>query len=113
MKVQPRTLLQCACWLLLSLSLSACFVRPYKYDLIQGNPISAESVALVHEGMSEEEVRFVLGTPMLHDIFHINRWDYVYIEKPNHGEETRRHLAIYFENGRVEKITQDPLPEVA
>lgn len=113
MKVQPRTLIQCACWLLLSLSLSACFVRPYKFDLIQGNDITSESVSLIHPGMSEEEVRYLLGTPMLHDIFHTNRWDYVYLEKPGHGEEIRRHLAIYFENGRVEKITQDPLPEVA
>lgn len=113
MKVQPRTLTQCACWLLLSLSLSACFVRPYKFDLIQGNDITAESVSLIHPGMSEEEVRYVLGTPMLHDIFHTNRWDYVYLEKPGQGEETRRHLAIYFEEGRVERVTQDPLPEVA
>ncbi|HRE31640.1 MAG TPA: outer membrane protein assembly factor BamE [Candidatus Berkiella sp.] len=68
---------------------------------------------MIHAGMSEEEVRYILGTPMLHDIFHTNRWDYVYLEKPNEGEEVRRHLAIYFENGYVEKITQDPLPEVA
>jgi len=113
MTVQPRALLQCVCCLLLSLCLSACFVRPYRFDLIQGNPLSPESISLIHQGMSEDEVRYVLGTPMLHDIFHTNRWDYVYIERPGNGEETRRHLAIYFENGRVDRITQDPLPEVA
>jgi outer membrane protein assembly factor BamE len=113
MKMQPRILIQCACWLLLSLSLSACFVRPYKYDLVQGNVITSESISLIRPGMSEDEVRYVLGSPMLHDIFHHNRWDYVYLEKPGYGEETRRHLAIYFVEGRVDRITQDLLPEVA
>ncbi len=97
--------------IILSLLLSACFIRPYKFDLKQGNEITPEQIAQVQQGMSQEQVRQVLGTPMLHDVFHTNRWDYIYYDKPNHGEVTRRHVAIYFNDGRVAEVTRDPLPE--
>lgn len=96
---------------LLALSLSACFIRPYKFDLEQGNLISADKIAQVQPGMSEEQVKYVLGTPMLQDVFHTNRWDYVYLEKPSYGKEKRSHLAIYFNDGVVSEVIRDPLPE--
>ncbi len=47
---------------------------------------------------------------MLQDVFHTNRWDYVYYEKPSKGPEVRSHLAIYFDRGVVSEIIRDPLP---
>lgn len=105
------SIFKCLAWISLCLSLSACFVRPYRFDLKQGNVITAEKVEQIQQGMSEDQVRYILGTPMLHDVFHTNRWDYIYFDRPNHGEITRRHLAIYFENGQVDHISHDPLPE--
>lgn len=96
--------------LFLFLSLSACFVRPYRFDIKQGNEINPAKVEEIQPGMSEEQVRYILGTPMLHDVFHANRWDYIYYDKPGYGEATRRHLAIYFDNGRVDRVTRDPMP---
>ena len=61
--------------------------------------------------MSEEQVQYVLGTPMLQDVFHTNRWDYVYYEKPGKGPVKRSHLAIYFNDGVVSEVISDPLPE--
>ncbi|MBI2792532.1 MAG: outer membrane protein assembly factor BamE [Gammaproteobacteria bacterium] len=97
--------------LILSLLLSACFIRPYKFDLEQGNIITNEKVAQITPGMSEEQVRYVLGTPMLNDVFHTNRWDYVYYDKPRTGKETRQHIAVHFEDGRVVEVTRDFLSE--
>jgi outer membrane protein assembly factor BamE len=48
---------------------------------------------------------------MLNDVFHTNRWDYVYYDKPRIGKETRRHIAVHFEDGRVSEVTRDFLPE--
>mgnify|MGYP001140994098 CR=1 FL=1 len=109
MKTLTRFVKLSSC-VLLALSLSACFIRPYKFDLEQGNLISADKIDQVHPGMSEDQVQYVLGTPMLQDVFHTNRWDYVYYEKPSKGPEVRSHLAIYFDRGVVSEIIRDPLP---
>jgi outer membrane protein assembly factor BamE (lipoprotein component of BamABCDE complex) len=75
----------------------------------QGNIISAVKIAEIQPGMSFEQVRYVLGTPLLQDIFHADRWDYIYIEKPGYKPETRHHVAIYFTEGRVDRIVIDPV----
>lgn len=100
-----RTLLT----LFLCISLSGCIIRPYKFDLYQGNVLTREKVEQIHPGMSESQVRYVLGTPMLHDVFHTQRWDYIYIDKPRKGKEKRKHLAIYFEDGQVIRLSHDAL----
>lgn len=106
------SLAKLATYTLLALSLSACIIRPYKFDLEQGNLITADKISQVHTGMSEEEVKYVLGTPMLQDVFHTNRWDYVYYEKPGNGDNVQRsHLAVYFNRGVVSEIIRDPLPQ--
>lgn len=97
----------------LSLSLSACFIRPYKFGITQGNVVSPDKIEQIRPGMSEDQVRYVLGTPMLHDVFHTNRWDYIYYEKPGYGPEKRQHIAIYFDHGYVDRITRDQMPETA
>lgn len=111
MKTLAKSFSKIVSCLILSLLLSACFIRPYKFDLEQGNIITNEKVAQITPGMSEEQVRYVLGTPMLNDVFHTNRWDYVYYDKPRIGKETRRHIAVHFEDGRVSEVTRDFLPE--
>jgi outer membrane protein assembly factor BamE len=102
----------CFCLLLCSM-LSACFLRPYKFPIQQGNVLSDERIAQITPGMSETEVQYLLGTPMLNDIFHTNRWDYIFYDKPGYKEAKREHVAIYFDNGRVARVTRDPLPSLA
>lgn len=105
----------CRGLLLVSLSvlLSGCFIKPYKFDLYQGNIITPDKIAQVQPGMSQEQVRYILGTPLLNDVFENERWDYVYVEKPGKGGEARRHLAIFFINGRVDTMTEDLMGDVA
>ena len=53
-------------------------VTPYRIEIQQGNYVSQDMVAQLKPGMTKEQVRFVLGTPLVTDIFHADRWDYVY-----------------------------------
>lgn len=108
MKKLVSRICQCALLLSLCLSLSGCFIRPYRYDLYQGNIITAEEVAQIQPGMSQEQVRYLLGTPLLEDVFHTDRWDYVYLESPSHAPELRQHLVIYFCDGQVERFSYEP-----
>lgn len=89
-----------------TLVLTAC---AYKLDVQQGNYLDADTVAQVQEGMTRKQVRFLLGTPMIEDPFHADRWDYVYFFKPGRrGKPEERHLAVYFSADsvtRVERLT--------
>lgn len=81
--------------------LSACgggkWGFPYKTDVQQGNWITAEQVNQLQAGMTREQVRYVLGTPTLQDIFHTDRWEYPYYNKPGYGKEELRLFTVWFE----------------
>jgi outer membrane protein assembly factor BamE len=82
-------------------------VTPYRIDIQQGNFVSQEMVAQLKPGMSKEQVRLVLGTPLLTDIFHADRGDYVYWrEKPGAKRENRK-LTVFFEDGKVTRLDGD------
>ena len=79
-------------------------VTPYRIDIQQGNFVSQEMVAQLKPGMSKEQVRLVLGTPLLTDIFHADRWDYVYWrEKPGEKREQKK-LTVFFEDGKLMRL---------
>jgi outer membrane protein assembly factor BamE len=85
-------------------------VTPYRMVIQQGNFISQEMVAQLKPGMTKEQVRFVLGTPLVTDIFHADRWDYVfYREQPNHKRE-QRNLSVIFENEKLVRVIGDLMP---
>lgn len=66
-------------------------LTPYKVDIQQGNFVSSEMLSKLKPGMTKEQVRFVLGTPLLTDMFHANRWDYLFrLQKPNGALTTNR-----------------------
>jgi outer membrane protein assembly factor BamE len=54
------------------------FIKPYKFDIQQGNFVTKEDTAKLKIGMGKDEVRFIMGTPLLNDAFHADRWDYVF-----------------------------------
>jgi outer membrane protein assembly factor BamE len=82
-------------------------VTPYKPEIQQGNFVSQEMVSQLKPGMSKEQVRFVMGTPLLTDIFHADRWDYVYWRESPSGKREQRRLAVYFEDGRLARVDGD------
>jgi outer membrane protein assembly factor BamE len=85
--------------------------RPYVPDVIQGNFISSEQYAKLEVGMSREQVRQILGTPLLASYFHANRWDYVF-EFKRLGEKIskERVVTVFFEGDKVTKFQGDALP---
>lgn len=95
-----------------ALALAGCesvpaLVKPYRMEIQQGNFVSQEMVSQLKPGMSKEQVRFVLGSPLLIDIFHADRWDYIYTRDPRDGAKERRRLAVYFDGGRLVRVDGD------
>lgn len=83
----------------------------FRPDVQQGNFISREMVAQLRVGMTPEQVRFVLGTPMLTDVFHANRWDYPFRLQKGNGEITSSQVVVFFENNRVARFEGGDLPD--
>jgi len=87
--------------ILTSITLAGC-VRSYRVEIQQGNVISAEQIEKLTPGTSRNEVRFILGTPLIVDPFHAERWDYFYSLDPAKGEQvTQYRLSIWFEDDLV------------
>ena len=89
-------------------------ITPYKMDIQQGNYVSQDMVAQLKPGMTREQVRYILGTPLLTDIFHKDRWDYIYWHEAANGKREERHVAIFFSpDDRLERITGDVVSSAA
>lgn len=82
-------------------------VKPYRIDIQQGNYISQDMVAQLKPGMSKEQVRLALGTPLLTDIFHADRWDYVYWREKPGAKREQRKLTVFFEDGKLTRLDGD------
>lgn len=98
-------------------TLTACssvphLVTEYRIDVQQGNVLTQEMVSQLRPGLSKDQVRFILGTPVLVDMFHANRWDYFYwLKKGNSREaETRRFSAFFDDQGKLVRVTGDVAP---
>ena len=85
-------------------------LTPYKMDIQQGNMITPEMREKVQAGMSSAMVRSILGTPLVTDPFHPNRWDYVYLMKRDGKLEDEQRLTLYFKDDRLEKIDDSAMP---
>lgn len=87
------------------------FIQPYRPDVPQGNIVTREMVEQLNAGMTRDQVRFLLGTPLVASMFHENRWDYVYHLKRGKGTEVQtRRLTVFFKDGRLERYTADDMP---
>jgi outer membrane protein assembly factor BamE len=86
------------------------FLTPYRPDVQQGNFVSQEMVDQLKVGMTPAQVRFVLGTPLLTDPFHADRWDYPFRLKKDDGEVISSRVTVHFENDRLARIEGGNLP---
>lgn len=105
------------CVAVLTLASGACstsylpnFIRPYRPDVQQGNIITKDMVEQLRPGMTRDQVRFLLGTPMLTDIFHQERWDYPYYLRRKSGETQVRKLSVVFAEGKLSRYDSDAMP---
>lgn len=83
------------------------YITPYKIDIRQGNYVTQEMVSQLKAGQTQQQVRFILGSPLLVDTFHKDRWDYVYQFKPNHGDLQARRLTLFFADGKLARVAGD------
>lgn len=92
-------------------------LTPYRIDVRQGNYVTPQMVAMLKPGQSRDQVRFILGTPLVTDPFHADRWDYIYRFQPGRGEVQRRRLTVYFADGKLARfdgdVAADPSPPSA
>lgn len=85
-------------------------LEPYRMTIQQGNNLSQEMVSQLKLGMTREQVRFVLGTPLLMDVFHADRWDYVYFQQLPDGKREQRNLSVVFEKDKLSRVLGDLVP---
>ncbi len=107
--------------LMAGLALTACKQTPsvpsavsgfaYKIDIQQGNAITQEMVAKLHAGMTPAQVRYILGSPLVADPFHPERWDYVYTYAKNGKLTERRRLTVIFTENKLVRLEGDVVPD--
>ena len=102
--MQRQLFLRLAALLVIILSAGCVYQAP----LSQGNLLKAEDLDQIEVGMTRSQVRFLLGTPMIDDPFHRDRWDYVYYLRIGRDKATfKRWVSIYFDGDTVTRIVRD------
>ncbi|MFM1827706.1 MAG: hypothetical protein RLY67_1087 [Pseudomonadota bacterium] len=86
------------------------WLTPYRSDIGQGNFITKSQADRLKRGMRKEEVRLLLGTPLLVDPFRENRWDYVFDIRKGDGSRERRRFFVEFKGDALEQWGGDELP---
>jgi outer membrane protein assembly factor BamE len=85
-------------------------ITPYRMDIVQGNVVTQEQAALAKPGMSRAQVRDTLGSPMLTDLFHADRWDYIFTIRRQGTAPQRRDVIVYFKDDKLDRIEAGELP---
>ena len=85
-------------------------LSPYRPDIQQGNFVSQEMLDQLKVGMTRDQVLFVLGTPLMTDVFHGDRWDYPFYLARGNGELTTSRVTVFFKENKVERFDGGNLP---
>ncbi|MES2296878.1 MAG: outer membrane protein assembly factor BamE [Pseudomonadota bacterium] len=85
-------------------------LSPYRPDIQQGNFVSQEMLTQVKVGQTRDQIKFILGTPLLTDIFHGDRWDFPFYLARGNGELTTSRVTVYFKDDKVVRIDGGKLP---
>jgi outer membrane protein assembly factor BamE len=85
-------------------------ITPYRMEIVQGNVITQEQLARVQVGMTRRQVRDLLGTPLVTDAFHADRWDYLFSIRRQGAEPQRRSIVALFDGDVLKSIDAPELP---
>ncbi len=88
-------------------------IKPFKMDIQQGNVVTSEMLLKLRPGMTRSQVKYILGTPLLVDSFHSNRWDYFYQLRKQGKVVNQRRVILDFEGGLLAHVRGDVVPEGA
>ena len=86
-------------------------LKPYKVDIVQGNYVTNSMVSNLTKGQSRDQVRALLGTPLITDPFRKNRWDYIFLINRGSGKRLIHRFMVMFENDRVVDWEGSPINE--
>lgn len=89
------------------------WITPYKVDVIQGNFVSREQVEQLQVGMTRDQVKAALGTPLMASLFHADRWDYVFTLKRQGVESQSFKYTVFFKGDQLERFEGDTMPSEA
>lgn len=94
--------------MLLALLIGGCSVPVlFRVPVLQGNIVTEKKVKQLEVGMTPPQVRYLLGTPLVHSTFASHRWDYVFYYRDRRGNERESQLTLYFQNGQLARIEAD------
>jgi outer membrane protein assembly factor BamE len=99
--------------LALAFVLAGCGTVVHRIDIQQGNIVAPEAFVRIKPGMTKTEVRNVVGTPLLTDIFHANRWDYYFRYEQRGTVVEQNRFSVFFENEKVVRVEGGPTPSAA
>lgn len=85
-------------------------VTPYRIDILQGNVVTREQAKALQPGLTRDQVRGLLGSPLLTSVFHADRWDYVFTFKRQGQAAQQRRLTVFFKGDVLERHEADELP---
>ncbi len=95
--------------------LAACSIADWRLvhriDVQQGNVIDQKALNQLKPGMTRRQVQFVIGSPMVADVFHQDRWDYIYLMRPGTDKAEEQHVTLFFENDTLARISGTMHPE--
>ena len=101
---------------ILAVALTSCttiathFPGVYAIDIQQGNIINQEMVDQLRPNMTKRQVLYVMGTPMLVDVFHKQRWDYIYSDQPGGDDRVQKRITLFFNGDELANIQGDFRP---
>ncbi len=82
----------------------------HRVDVQQGNVITQDMLAKLKLGMEKKKVRFIMGTPLITDTFHNDRWDYVYTYKEGREQREQRRVTLFFKDDLLARVEGDVNP---
>jgi outer membrane protein assembly factor BamE len=85
-------------------------LKPYQMDIQQGNVVTSKMMLQLRPGMTKSQVRFIMGTPLIQDSFHSNRWDYFYQMRHEGKVIEQRRVILEFENDALVRVRGDVIP---
>ena len=96
--------------LLMCAACSSYSLKPYKMDIQQGNVVTSKMMLQLRPGMNKSQVRFIMGTPLIQDSFHRDRWDYFYQMRKDGKVIEQRRVILEFEGEALKRVRGDVIP---
>ena len=122
MRLRPSSLMRCGLVFAACAAAAGCgsvdavsykitdAITPYRVEIVQGNFVSKEQVDQLKPGMTRQQVRDLLGTPLVTDIFHSERWDYIFTLRRQGVPDQARRLTLYFNGDALARFDGDTMP---